>query len=131
MNTVLVIEDDSALRALVSLVLEGQGYSVETAANGREGLVCVEATMPDLILLDMRMPVMSGGEFAAEYQARYRDIAHAPILVVTAAQHAARQAREVGANGFLSKPFSNAELLRAVAKYARSSDLRSDLSIDS
>jgi CheY-like chemotaxis protein len=114
---VLVIEDDISLRALVSLVLEMHGYGVETAEDGEDGLAHISATMPDLILLDMRMPVMSGAEFAAEYHARYRDTARAPIIVVTAAEHAARKAQEVGANGFLSKPFSNTELVRVVEKH--------------
>ncbi|NVB78555.1 MAG: response regulator [Kofleriaceae bacterium] len=117
MSTVLVIEDDISLRALVSLVLEMHGYRVQTAENGLDGLDHIAATMPDLILLDMRMPVMSGAEFAAEYQARYRDTTRAPIIVVTAAEHAARKAQEVGANGFLAKPFSNTELVRAVEKH--------------
>lgn len=120
MSTVLVIEDDSALRALVVLLLERGGYSTTTAANGREGLERVETAMPDLILLDMRMPVMSGAEFAAAYQSRYADQSKAPIVVMTAAEHAASRAKEIGAQAFLAKPFMNNELLQVVARFTGS-----------
>jgi CheY-like chemotaxis protein len=117
MSTVLVVEDDVDLRELVVTILEDQGYAVETAADGREGLDHVATRMPDLVLLDMKMPVMSGEEFAAAYQARYAPAIRAPIVVVTAAEHAARRAREIGADGFLAKPYSNEELRRIVAKH--------------
>jgi urea transport system substrate-binding protein len=117
MSTVLVIEDDSALRALLIILLERAGYSAKAASNGREGLERVEKGMPDLILLDMRMPVMSGSEFAAAYQERYAGERQAPIVVMTAAEHAASRAREIGAQGFLAKPFMNNELLRVIAQF--------------
>ena len=81
--------------------------------------------MPDLILLDMKMPVMSGAEFAAEFRTRYCDKPHAPIIVMTAAAHAARYGQEVGANDFVSKPFSTDELLRVVGKQLRVVDAAS------
>ncbi len=120
MSTVLVIEDDSALRALVVLLLERGGYSTTTASNGREGLDRVDEAMPDLILLDMRMPVMSGPEFATAYQSRYAGERKAPIVVMTAAEHAASRAKEIGAQGFLAKPFMNNELLQVVARFIAS-----------
>lgn len=119
MRTVLVIEDDQDLAALVALVLESQGYVVDTAANGLEALGHVREHMPDLILLDMKMPVMSGSEFAAEYQARYPESDRAPLIVMTAAAHAARRGQQIGANDFLSKPFSTEELVRVVGKFAQ------------
>ena len=62
---ILVVDDDEDLQQLLRLVLEGQGYSVETASNGEEALACFERRRPGVILLDMRMPVMNGWEFAA------------------------------------------------------------------
>jgi CheY-like chemotaxis protein len=120
-STVLLIEDDVSLRALVQLLLERAGYVVKTASSGVAALATIDAAMPDLILLDMRMPLMSGLEFAQQYRARYPEATRAPIVVVTAAEHAARQAQEVGAQGFLSKPFSNQELVRTVAKHLQNS----------
>lgn len=117
MSTVLVVEDDIALRALVVLVLQREGYKVTTAVHGLDALERIGAGMPDLILLDIKMPVMSGGEFAAVYRERYAEDSRAPVIVMTAAEHAARRAQEIGANGFLAKPFVINELVRTVAKY--------------
>ena len=69
--------------------------------------------MPDLILLDMKMPVMNGWVFAKEYHRRYDK--GAPIIVVTAADDARQRAIETGAVGWISKPFDADDLLRAVS----------------
>jgi DNA-binding response OmpR family regulator len=117
MTKILVIEDDDDLCSLVVMILEAEGYAVTTAANGIEGLARASDSTPDLILLDLKMPVMSGAEFAAEYRARFPDAYRVPIIVMTAASHAARRGQEIGATDFLGKPFSNDELVRIVAKH--------------
>ena len=100
---VLVVEDDPDLAALEAEVLKLRGHEVEVASNGREALEAVERARPDLILLDIKMPVMNGREFADEY--RRREPSTAPIVVVTAADDAQRRAAEVGASGWIAKPF--------------------------
>ena len=117
MKSILVIEDDEDLRELAGIMLEQQGYDVDFAANGREGLARVRQRMPDLILLDIKMPVMSGAEFATEYRTHYAEHSRAPVIVMTAADHASRRSKEIGANDFLSKPFSMDDLLRTVKKH--------------
>src|SRR5690349_3028857 len=102
-KTVLVVEDDEDLVYLITILLEEQGYCVITAANGREALEALQAGLPDLILLDMKMPVMSGPEFARELSAQHRHLP--PIVVVTAADDAQRRASEIHADGWLGKPF--------------------------
>jgi PAS domain S-box-containing protein len=79
----LVVEDDAALRELVSRTLEKAGWEVRTASNGQEGLAEVEMGRPDLVLLDLMMPVMDGFEFLARLR---QDERHAdlPVIVVTA-----------------------------------------------
>jgi CheY-like chemotaxis protein len=101
---ILVVEDDEDLQQLLRLVLEGNGYAVETASNGEEALAFLERRRPGLILLDMRMPVMNGWEFAAALRERESD-QPPPILVVTAAANPGQQAAEVGAAGWIAKPF--------------------------
>jgi DNA-binding response OmpR family regulator len=59
---VALVEDDQNLQNMYKLKLELEGFSVVTASNGREGLQVIEAFMPDIVLLDVRMPVMSGDE---------------------------------------------------------------------
>jgi two-component system chemotaxis response regulator CheY len=114
--TVLVVEDDDDLRGAVEWALDEEGYRVVTAANGAEALEQVDHEQPDLILLDMRMPVMDGWGFARSY--RQRTESQVPIVVVTAAQDAARWALEIQAAGYLAKPFDIDELLQAVARHA-------------
>ena len=89
---VLVVEDDPDLAALEAELLEEHGHHVEVANNGREALAAVERAAPDLILLDMKMPVMGGREFADEY--RRAQPSPAPIVVITAADDA--QVRAAG-----------------------------------
>ena len=68
MSSVLVIEDDADMRGLLVLMLEEQGHVVRAAADGRAGLEAVHHERPDVILLDMKMPVMDGWEFARRYR---------------------------------------------------------------
>lgn len=112
---VLVIDDDEDLLEVVQFFLTREGYRVTTAKNGQEALDAVAASMPDLILLDMKMPVMNGWEFAKEYHRRYDK--RAPIIVVTAADDARQRAIETGAVAWVSKPFEADDLLRAVAAH--------------
>ncbi len=111
---VLVVEDDPDLAALEAELLEEHGHRVEVARNGREALAVIERATPDLILLDMRMPVMNGREFADEYRRRQRS--PAPIVVVTAADDAQRRAAEVGASGWIAKPFDPDALVDSVTR---------------
>ncbi len=108
---ILVVDDDYAIRMAVSEILQFEGYSVATAANGAEALEAIERLKPSLILLDMRMPVLDGWGFARELRARGVRL---PILVMTAARSASRWAEEIGAQGYLAKPFDLPELLKVV-----------------
>ena len=114
-KTVLLVEDDADLVALISLVLQEGGYRVKIACNGREALAKLENDIPDLILLDMKMPVMKGPEFALELEVRHGR--QAPIVVLTAAADAHRRAAEVGADAWLGKPFDPDALLSTVRRY--------------
>ncbi len=110
--SVLVVDDDDDIREVLELALVEQGYVVSQASNGRAALEVVSHEMPSLILLDMKMPVMSGWEFAAEFGRRYAR--RAPIVVISAAEDARRRAEEIGAQGWLGKPFELDELLAIV-----------------
>lgn len=116
MTHVLVIEDDPDMQEVIALALESADYHVTRASNGQEALAEVERDMPDLILLDMRMPVMDGWTFAARFHQRYGH--RVPIIVCTAAEDAPRRAREVQAAGVLSKPFELDDLLHLAATLA-------------
>jgi CheY-like chemotaxis protein len=111
-KAILVVDDDQDLLDLLAFVLSSEGYDVMTASDGREALDIVEDKMPNLILLDMKMPVMDGWKFAAAFHARYDEIT--PIVVVTAAENAEKRAGEIGASGWISKPFDVGSLVRVV-----------------
>ena len=114
-RTVLVVEDDPHLMAAMTMILEELRLTVLSAENGQEALAILERGKPGLILLDMKMPVMDGWEFAKQFYARYgRGI---PIVVVTAAEDARKRAAEIGADGYISKPFQIDEFAREVAKF--------------
>jgi CheY-like chemotaxis protein len=108
---ILVVDDDESIRQTVSEILEVEGYLVSAAANGEEALERVEQSRPALVLLDMRMPILDGWGFARVL--RERGIA-LPILVMTAAQNARSWAEEIGADGYVAKPFDLDDLLNKV-----------------
>ena len=110
--SILVVEDDQEIRDFLALVLEGEGYAVRTAPNGAVALQLIHQQAPDLILLDMRMPVMDGWAFVPAYRGEAGP--HAPILVLTAARDAEQTAREVHADAHLCKPFNLDDLLTVV-----------------
>jgi DNA-binding response OmpR family regulator len=115
-SPILVVEDDASILDMVMQILRAEGYPVIGAKNGVEGLAEVDRSAPSLILLDMRMPRMDGWEFAAALRAR--GIA-SPVVVMTAADNAKRWADEVGADGYVVKPFEFLDLLASVAKHRR------------
>ena len=114
---VLVVDDDRDIRAFVAEALEDEGYHVVTAPHGAAALDLIRQKPPTLVLLDMRMPVMDGWAFAAEY--RRIPEARAPVVVMTAAQNARKWSEEVGADGYLAKPFELDDLLETVEQHVR------------
>jgi len=114
-RTVLVVEDDPDLSALLAVILTEAGYPVMTAGDGIEALERVAERLPGLVLLDMRMPRMNGWEFAREFRARHGHAA--PIVVVTAAENARLRAEEIEADGWLEKPFELDQVMREVARF--------------
>ena len=115
---ILVVDDDPDLREFLQLMLTSMGFEVTSAANGQEALDDMEGHDPDLILLDMKMPVMNGWEFCRALEGR--DSRRPPIVVLTAAPDPAGRAAEVHAEGWLGKPFEYADLEAIVRRFAKS-----------
>lgn len=113
--TVLVVEDDEATRDAIAEILGEEGYAVATAGDGASGLRAAERTCPRLVLLDVRLPVVDGLDFARAYRAAASR--RAPVVVMTAAYDAAQWAAELDAEGYLAKPFGARELLAVVARH--------------
>lgn len=112
---VLIMDDERDILRLVAWALEAAGYRVQTAANGREGLEVVRRERPDLIVLDMKMPQMDGWQFAREFEAVCDS--PMPIVVLTAAANAKQCADEIGAIGWIGKPFDLDTLVSLVRRY--------------
>lgn len=106
---ILIIEDNVDLLSLVKMALSKKGYIVLTSENGQEALNLIEKEgVPDLILLDMKMPIMDGWEFGKEFGDKYGR--SAPIIVMTAAEDSQTRAMEIGADSYIGKPFELSSL---------------------
>ena len=114
---ILIVDDDPDLRECLQIMLTSMGFEVTSAANGQEALAVMEGHCPDLILLDMKMPVMDGWEFCRALEGLD---SRPPIVVVTAAPDPAGRAAEVHAEGWLGKPFEYAQLEAIVRRFAKS-----------
>ena len=101
-RSILVVDDEKDLQRLVARVLEDAGFLVSLAGDGREALAKIGAQPPDLVVLDLMMPVMDGWEVLD----RLPDIPHAPPVVVLSAYPDERRAARAGAVGCMRKPFS-------------------------
>jgi CheY-like chemotaxis protein len=115
--SVLVVDDNDDIREVLGMALEQEGDRVSHASNGRAALEMVAREMPALILLDMKMPVMDGWEFASELRRIYEG--SAPIVVISAAEDARRRADEIGAQGWVGKPFDLSDFLAIVQRALR------------
>lgn len=114
---ILVIEDDPSSARLVGYALEREGYQVEIAVNGVEGLRKVQEEDPDLVILDVMLPGLDGFELCHRLRAEPRTD-HVPILMLSAkAQEIDRSTGlRAGANEYLVKPADPAEILANVER---------------
>jgi CheY-like chemotaxis protein len=111
MKTVLIAEDNPTNRELLRELLEIRGYTVAEACNGEEALAIVERTPPDMLLLDIAMPVLDGFAVVRKLRENPR-FASLPIVAVTAyaMQGDAEKIMNSGFDGYLSKPVSSSLL---------------------
>ncbi|HXU11492.1 MAG TPA: hybrid sensor histidine kinase/response regulator [Candidatus Binatia bacterium] len=126
--TVLVVDDDQRNVRLIESILKGSGYRVLKAYNGEEALQVVEAEHPDLLVLDVMMPRVSGFELCQQLKGRY-ETRLLPVIMVTAlnALEDKVQALEYGADDFLTKPINKLELLAKVRSVLRVKALQDEV----
>lgn len=113
---ILVVEDDLALNDAYKMILSSSGYSVQTAFNGEEALKAVKAHEPDIIFLDLRMPVMDGIDFLKEYQPKTSH-PHVKIIVFSNydMQREVDEAYQLGAARYVLKAWASPkELIKIV-----------------
>lgn len=120
-KAILVADDDPDILSIVSMSLETQGYTVYKATNGREAVDLAKQHHPDLVLMDMMMPIVSGYEAVTELKA---DAATRDITIVGLSAKAMttdmERAADVGIDGYITKPFRIAQVLTVVASYLQS-----------
>jgi DNA-binding response OmpR family regulator len=110
---VLLVDDDDKILRFLALKLKLFGYDLITAANGSEGLSQLKSGNPDVIVLDILMPVMDGFEMLQQL----RTFSKLPVIVLSAKGDNAEKAMELGANDFLSKPFKPDELVDRIESH--------------
>lgn len=130
-HRVMVVDDDRNLRKIITTNLELAGFTVATAADGREALEKVEAFLPDVILLDLMMPHMDGYEVARALRGHHNpNVSNVPIIMLTAKSETEDKVRgfEAGADDYITKPFGPQELLARVRAKIRRVEADSSLS---
>jgi DNA-binding response OmpR family regulator len=119
---VLLVEDHSDIRRVLRVSLEAEGYSVIEASNGPEGIDRVEATHPDLVILDLMLPVKDGWWFLREVQ---QCPAPRPVVIILSARAGQGErlvAQNLGAAAFMVKPFEPGDVVMKVRSLIGSSE---------
>jgi len=107
---VLLIDDEERIVNFLALKLKVSGYEVVCAAEGEKGLELAKTIAPDIMLLDIIMPGIDG----LEVLRRLRQFSNMPVIVLSAKERIAEEVLELGANGFMSKPFNPDDLITKV-----------------
>ena len=117
---ILVVDDDPVILRLIEVNLDLEGFDVETADRGEDAIAMARDTSPDLIILDLMMPEMSGWELAERLQSD--DKAKGIPLVFLSARtqdEDRRRGEELGVAGYVTKPFDPADLIATIRKLAK------------
>lgn len=114
--SVLVVDDDQAIRESLGELLRHEGYTVATASNGAEGLSALKRFRPKLVVLDLNMPVISGDEFRL-VQRLDPDLRRIPMVVLSAVDRVRERAADMEADAWLAKPVKVGDLLGVVERF--------------
>ncbi len=117
-KTILVVEDSKTARKVISVVLNRKGYNIIEASSGSEALLAAAGVAPDLVLLDLMLPDMSGFDVLASIR-KNSELSEVPVVMLTGKQGATdrQKGMMIGSNEYLTKPFDPAKLLVVLDKY--------------
>ena len=113
---ILIVDDDPAMLELLGLWLKLEGYAVRTASNGQEALAILDDEIPCAMLVDLRMPVMSGAELRAVQQG-IPSLSRVPFILVSGEDGVEQIARDLGVGDVVSKPFDPERLAGILAMH--------------
>ena len=127
-STILIVDDNPVNNKLLKAVLESRSYAVRIASSGAQALQEIEESIPDLVMLDVMMPEMTGYE-VCQIIRRNPKTRSLPIVMLTALDHVLEKVKgiEAGADDFLSKPINQAELFARIQSLLRISNIRKEL----
>jgi CheY-like chemotaxis protein len=118
-KTILIVDDEEDVVKVTTFRLKSLGYNVAVGVNGQEALNLIKEKRPDLVLLDLRLPVMDGRDVCKAVKAD-PELEDIPIVMFTAStQQISVQAKEAGADGFLVKPFEQEQLIAVLDKFLK------------
>jgi len=117
MTKILIVEDEESVIDPLELLLSKEGFTIETARDGREALEKFEKVLPDLVLLDLMIPIISGTEVCRQIRAK----SQVPIIMLTAKDTEVDKVvgLELGADDYIVKPYSKAELVARIKAVLR------------
>jgi CheY-like chemotaxis protein len=119
MTSILIVEDHPTMRDAMRLVLEEDGYEVDDATDGEAGIAAVRARPPDIVLLDLNIPVVSGAQVLETLKADPATAAVLVVIVTATGEEGRQRVLAQGADGYITKPFSPLALLRTVERVLR------------
>jgi two-component system response regulator MtrA len=112
-RSVLLVEDDEATSQAIGELLELEGYGVRRVRNGADAIDALHDFTPDVVLVDLQLPVMDGRSFIELYRRRVRPAAS--VVVMSGRHDGLAIAQSVGADGYVRKPLEIGELVRAIS----------------
>ncbi len=117
---VLITEDEPNIVESLTFILRREGYDVSSALDGETALLRLQRDPPDLVILDVMLPKVNGFEVLKRIKADPA-LRHLPVMVLTAKgqAHDRRTAEEIGASAFITKPFSNRDIIEQVGRLTR------------
>ena len=113
--SILVVDDEAPIRQMMAAVFQAEGHRVRSAADGEAALLAVAESLPDVVILDLTLPGLSGAEVLRQLRT---DGVNVAVIVVSAALHGASMAATAGADAYLAKPFDLDELVSEVMRLA-------------
>ena len=118
MKKALSIDDSATVRNLVKMTLQGLGFEVDEASNGKDALQKVKSNKYDVVLCDINMPVMNGLEFLREFKKLDK---RTPVLMLTTETelNKKQEAKSLGATGWIVKPFNPNDLIKVIKRVVR------------